>query len=163
MFGFKLTSSLRAKYSGQRFSLLERQYITHWVSSFASFCARCAWIAHDAPGFSCALMYQQEVLGLQGVPAGCAAPSAPAMQAIKEAWGRLQLGEQTPRLASTNGTPSTTGSSSTWAMICSAARCATGGEHRRLQERFDTEVPSDSFACGFRCWGKSSHGESLHG
>ena len=86
-----------------------------------------------------AQMYQQEVLGLQGVPAGCAAPSAPAMQAIKEAWGRLQLGEQTPRLASTNGTPSTTGSSSTWAMICSAARCATGGEQRRLQERFDTE------------------------
>ena len=54
MFGFKLTSSVRAKYSGQRFSLLERQYITHWVSSFASFCARCAWIAHDAPGFFCA-------------------------------------------------------------------------------------------------------------
>ena len=39
-----------------------------------------------------------------------------------------------------------------------AAECA-----RRLQERFDTEVPTDSFACGFRCWGKSSHGESLHG
>ena len=142
MFGFKLTSSVRAKYSGQRFSLLERQYITHWFSSFASFCARCAWIAHDAPGFSCALMYQQEVLGLQGVPAGCAAPSAPAMQAIKEAWGRLQLGEQTPRLASTNGTPSTTGSSSTWAMTARqhdapgffCARCATVVKEEEIEE-----------------------------